>query len=195
MCRLAIPCWKRGQPAALDVTVIFTMQRATVNGAASTQGHALLVGEARKMSAREAACAAAGVTFVPIVMETLGGMSALTVDTLASLGRLLGQRLGVNTSDSVRHLLQRCSIDPFNFSMEGKRCSVATSVTSLRPLSGWSLLTFLSLSFPFLCVLYIYIFFYVSLLLYFYCEEKKKTSYREPLLRVDSVHSFGMEKI
>ena len=52
----------------------------------------------------------AGVTFVPIVMETLGGMSALTVDTLASLGRLLGQRLGVNTSDSVPHLLQRCSI-------------------------------------------------------------------------------------
>ena len=52
------------------------MQRATVNGAASTQGHALLVGEARKMSAHEAACAAAGVTFVPIVMGTLGGMSA-----------------------------------------------------------------------------------------------------------------------
>ena len=66
------------------------MQRATVNGAASTEGHALLVEEARKMSAHEAACAAAGVTFVPIVMETLGGMSALTVDTLASLGRLLG---------------------------------------------------------------------------------------------------------
>ena len=86
------------------------MQRATVNGAAFTQGYALLVGEARKTSAHEATCAAAGITFVPIVMETLGGMSALTVDTLASLGRLLGQRLGVNTSDSVRHLLQRCSI-------------------------------------------------------------------------------------
>ena len=42
-----------------------------------------------------AACAAAGVTFVPIVMETLGRMSVLTVDTLASLGRLLEQRLGV----------------------------------------------------------------------------------------------------
>ena len=38
-----LPCWKRGQPAALDVAVISTMQRATVNGAASTQGHALLV--------------------------------------------------------------------------------------------------------------------------------------------------------
>ena len=97
-----LPCWKRDQPAALDVTVISTMQRATVNGAASTQGHALLVGEARKMLAHDA-CAAAGITFVPIVMETLGGMSALTVDTLARSGHLLGRRLGVSISDSVRH--------------------------------------------------------------------------------------------
>ena len=105
-----IPRKRLRLPSATSVTVISTIQRATVNGAASTQGHALLVGEARKMSAHEAACAAAGVIFVPIVMEILGGMSALTVDTLASLGRLLGQRLGVNTSDSVQHLLQRCSI-------------------------------------------------------------------------------------
>ena len=82
------------------------MQRATVNGAASTQGHALLVREARKMSVHEAACAAAGVTLVPIMVDTLGGRSALTVDTLASLGRLLGQCLGVNIFNSVRHLLQ-----------------------------------------------------------------------------------------
>ena len=98
---LKLPCLKCGQPAALDVTVISTMQQAMVNGAASTQGDALLVGEASKMSAHEAACAASGVTFVPIVMETLGGMSALTVDIHVSLGCLLGQWLGVNTSDSV----------------------------------------------------------------------------------------------
>jgi len=87
-----------------------TMQQATINGAAVTQGHALLVGEARKISAHEAACSAAGISFVPLVMESIGGMSASTVNTLTCIGRLLGQRLGIPPSDSIRHLLQRCSI-------------------------------------------------------------------------------------
>ena len=77
------------------------MQPATINGAASTQGHALLVGEARKLSTHEAACTAVGVSFVPIVMESFGGMSALAVNTLAGIGRLLGQRLGIQTADSI----------------------------------------------------------------------------------------------
>ena len=44
------PHWNQGQPAALDVTVISTMQQLTltVRGAADTQGHALMVGEERK---------------------------------------------------------------------------------------------------------------------------------------------------
>ena len=105
-----LPSWVRGQPAALDVTIISTMQPATINGAVSTQGHTLLVGEARKLSTHEAACTAVGVSFVPIVMESLGEMSALAVITLASISRLLGQRLGIPTADSIRHLFQRCSI-------------------------------------------------------------------------------------
>ena len=44
-----LPNWKRGQPAALDVTVISTMQQLTQAGAASTPGYALHVGEERKM--------------------------------------------------------------------------------------------------------------------------------------------------
>ena len=47
-----------------------TMQPTTINGAASTQGHVLLVGEARKLSTHEAACTVVGVSFVPIVMES-----------------------------------------------------------------------------------------------------------------------------
>ena len=102
--------WVRGQPAALDVTIISTMQPATINGTASTQGHAVLFGEARKLSTHKAACTAVGVSFVPIVMESLGGMSALAVNTLGGIGRLLGQRLGIPTADSIRHLFQNCSI-------------------------------------------------------------------------------------
>ena len=46
-----LPNWKRGQPTALDVTVISTLQQQTLVGAANTPGHALKVGEDRKMAA------------------------------------------------------------------------------------------------------------------------------------------------
>ena len=40
-----LPNWMRGQPAALDVHVISTLQQLTLKEAAVTQGHALSVGE------------------------------------------------------------------------------------------------------------------------------------------------------
>ena len=42
-----LPNWDMGRPAALDVTVISTLQDLTVAGAAATPGHALRVGEER----------------------------------------------------------------------------------------------------------------------------------------------------
>ena len=98
-----LPSWKRGRPAALDVT---TMQQATINGAASTQGHARFVGEARKLSSHGTACQAVGVTFIPLVIETLGGMSSSAVSTLAGIGL----RMGIPPSDFTRHLFQRRAI-------------------------------------------------------------------------------------
>ena len=61
-----LPNWKRGQPAALDVTVISTLQQLTLEGAAMSQGHALSVGKERKMVAHAEACCAVGVTFIPL---------------------------------------------------------------------------------------------------------------------------------
>ena len=105
-----LPSWKEDRPAALDVTVISTMQQATIQGAAISQGHALLVGEERKLTAHADACQAVGVSFIPLVVETLGGMSSSSVSTLACLRRLLGQHLGIPPADSIRHPLQRCAI-------------------------------------------------------------------------------------
>ena len=42
-----LPCWKGGRPAALDITVISTMQQSTIQPAADNQGPALLVAETR----------------------------------------------------------------------------------------------------------------------------------------------------
>ena len=105
-----LPSWKGGRPAALDVTVISTMQQAIIQGAAISQGHALLVGEERKLAAYADACQAVGVSFIPLVVESFGGMNASSVSTLACLGRLLGQRLGIPPADPIRHLFQRCAI-------------------------------------------------------------------------------------
>ena len=105
-----LPFWKRGQPAAMDVTVISILQRQTLAGASMTQGHALTVGEDRKMAAHAATCRAVGVPFIPLVVESIGGWSDRAVDTIQNFGRLLGQRNGSPPAESTTHLFQRLSI-------------------------------------------------------------------------------------
>ena len=86
--------------------MISTLQPLTLSGAANTQGHALQVGEQRKMAAHSEACRAVGVSFIPLVAETLGGWS----EEAARIGRLLGQRSGSPPADTTRHLFQRLSV-------------------------------------------------------------------------------------
>ena len=57
-----LPDWC--SPAALDVTVVSTMQPLTQLGTASEKGYALKLAEERKMEARNAECRGAGVLFV-----------------------------------------------------------------------------------------------------------------------------------
>ena len=105
-----LPNWKRGQPAAIDMTVISTLQQQTRTAAANTPGHALTVAEERKMAAHAEACHAVGVLFIPLAAETLGALSREAIDTIASIGRIQGQRLGIPPSESIRHLFQRLAI-------------------------------------------------------------------------------------
>ena len=81
-----LPNWLRGQPAALDVTVISTLQQSTLQGAASTHGHALVVGAERKLATHAVACRAAGIAFVPLVVKSLGGWSNKAADTITKIG-------------------------------------------------------------------------------------------------------------
>ena len=102
----------RDHPAALDVTVISTLQSLTVNQA-SVQGHALMVGEERKCVAHAEACQgchAVGVSFVSLVVESIGGWSKEAALTISEIGRLQVQRLGIPPSETTHHLFQRCSI-------------------------------------------------------------------------------------
>ena len=107
---LYLPCWKRGRPAALDVTVISPLQKLTIKGAATTQGHALGVGEERKRASHSSTCYSAGISFVPLVVETLGGWSLEAVETIQAIGHLQSQRLGLQSSQTITHLFQQLAI-------------------------------------------------------------------------------------
>ena len=77
---------------------------------ASDQGYALSVGEGRKMTLHAAPCQAVGVSFVPLIVETLGGWSGLAVCSISHAGRILGQCLGIPAPESTCYLFQRCAI-------------------------------------------------------------------------------------
>ena len=62
------------------------------------------------MIAHAGAGRAAGVTFIPLVMESLGGWSEEAIQTIKSIGRLQGQRLGIPPPETTRHLFQRLAI-------------------------------------------------------------------------------------
>ena len=53
------------------------------------------------LATHDTPCHSAGITFVPVTFEALGGMSYF-----ASIGRLLGQHLGVSPQESTHHLFQ-----------------------------------------------------------------------------------------
>ena len=53
---LYLPCWKNGKPAVLDVTVIFPLQKLTIQEASTTQGQALSVADKRKPASHQNGC-------------------------------------------------------------------------------------------------------------------------------------------
>ena len=108
---ILLPHWSRGCPAALDVSVISPLQQPTLAGAASSPGHALRVGVRRKISSNLPACRSAGVDFLPIFVETLGGGCPDAIATICSIGQALGQRLNsTDPADSTKHLFGRLAV-------------------------------------------------------------------------------------
>ena len=116
--------WRHGKPAALDVTVISPLQKLTLQGAATTQGHALVIGEERKLALHSSACHSAGISFFPLVAESLGGWSREAVEMIKSIGCRQGQRLGLPTSETISHLFQKLAI----LLWRGNACMWATRV-------------------------------------------------------------------
>jgi hypothetical protein len=104
-----LPHWVGGKPAALDVSVISPLQNLTVNSSPSVQGFALAVGEARKVATHQDVCRAEGITFIPLIVETLGGWSSQASDLVRDFGKLQAQRLGIDRLACTSHAFQRLS--------------------------------------------------------------------------------------
>ena len=100
-----LPSWSQGRSAALDVSVISPLQKLTLNGAATIPGH---VGANRKLAAGLPACGAAGVEFLPLMVETLGGWSSEAITNLKKIARSLGSRCGpASPAETVKHFFGR----------------------------------------------------------------------------------------
>ena len=125
-----LPCWKSGRSAALDVTVVSPVQQLTINNAAVTQGHALSVAEECKRRLHNNDCHQAGISFIPLVVESLGGWSKEAANLIRDLGKLQAHRCGLPPSHSISHLFQRLSITLWR----GNACMWASRLPIYLPL-------------------------------------------------------------
>ena len=107
-----LPSWKRGMPAALDITVISSLQGATVKQAAQTPGHSLRIANSRKLRAHKEDCERAGVNFFPLSVEALGGWDGEALSHIFAIGEMMQRRSGPGQQQCAkRHLLQRLSVE------------------------------------------------------------------------------------
>ena len=98
---ILLPVWSKGRPAALDVHVTSPLQQHTLHEASHTPGHALNVGVQHKLSSHLASCRSAGVEFVPVVAETLGGLAEDSIRTVRAIGRAIAQRASSPSGTSI----------------------------------------------------------------------------------------------
>ena len=91
---ILLPAGNHGRPASLDIHVISSFQQQTVGEAAFTLGHALQVGGVqRKLASQLSAYRSAGVDFIPIVTDVLGGLAEDTISIIRTFGEAIGWRV------------------------------------------------------------------------------------------------------
>ena len=87
-----LPSWKSGRPAALDVTVTSPLQPNIINHAAEKSGYAIEAAEERKYAQHENDCSEQGILFVPLAVESLGGLSVTLKKALKRIALLADSR-------------------------------------------------------------------------------------------------------
>lgn len=89
-----IPRFAGGRDATLDVTVTHPLQQGHLAGAAANAGHSLILAYNRKVAGAGDECLAAGIAFIPLAVESLGGWHAVAVDTINRLAKAKARHTG-----------------------------------------------------------------------------------------------------
>ena len=144
--------------------MISPLQQLTLAEAAFTPGHALHVGTRRKLASNLSACRAAGGECIPLVAETLGGLSEDSILTIRAIGRAIGLRSSAPDPTYHHHqapLWQGCH-RPVAWQCQ----PVVTPPPNSPPFTRWG-----SLAWSFICSLFFVFFsffFFFFLFLFFF---------------------------
>ena len=81
------------------VSVVNSLQAAQIRGAATTPGNALTRRYVETINKHGEECRRAGLAFLPLPMETLGGWHEETVRQVKRLGSALARQTGGNEGE------------------------------------------------------------------------------------------------
>ena len=94
----------------MDVTVVNPLQARMVDQAAAHAGHSLTVRFNDKMTKHGEACRRAGMVFIPLVVETLGGWEEQAEAQIKRLGAALARQTGQEEAEKIRHVFQSLAV-------------------------------------------------------------------------------------
>ena len=138
--KIFLPQWDRGQPVALDVTVISLLQLLTINEDASSAGYALSEGEITELISLAADLLASALILWSSRHLVVGVLGPFKWSGISASCK--GQGLEVDQAVATRHLFQRLSVTLWcgnanlYASRESGLTSFSPSVDSIRWLSS-----------------------------------------------------------
>ena len=109
---IVLPFWDNGRDVCLDVTVVSPQQAALVQQAAREGGGDAAVNHAFKAKMRkyEDRCAAEGLAFLPLAVDSYGGWHTRSLEALTKLGRQVARVVGKREDEAVMQLRQRAAV-------------------------------------------------------------------------------------
>ena len=109
---IVLPHWDNGRDVCLDVCVVSPQQAALVQQAAREGGGDVAVNHAFKAKMRkyEDRCAAEGLSFLPLAVDSYGGWHPRSLEALTKLGRQVARVVGKREDEAVMQLRQRAAV-------------------------------------------------------------------------------------
>ena len=93
------------------MTVISSLQSSTLQSAGTSAGHALEVSDERKFTEHLSACEEAGILFVPLSVEALGGWLPIAAKTIRRIASMAAARSAcADPGQAACYLMQQLSV-------------------------------------------------------------------------------------